>query len=134
MSLEKNKAIARRLVENWHDPEILDELVATDIVNKRMAAAISVGFPDLVHVPEDIIAEGDKVVVRWTATGTHRGEWAGIPPTNKRVSVRGTQIFRIVGGKVVEQWPSTDVFELLVQLGVIPGWEEIAEQYKGKQA
>jgi predicted ester cyclase len=68
----------------------------------------------------DQIAEGDKVVTRWTATGTHKGQLMAIAPTNKHATVTGVDIDRYQDGKVVEAWASYDMFGLLQQLGVVP--------------
>jgi predicted ester cyclase len=80
-------------------------------------------FPDLKGTPEDQIAEGDKVVMRWTARGTHQGELQGIPPTGRRVTVTGIVISRAAEGKLVESWEVYDALGMMRQLGlvVIPG-------------
>lgn len=67
---------------------------------------------------EDLIAEGDKVVCRFTASGTHQGEFMGIPPTEKRVTIMEIRIYRIIGGKIVECWGLFDQMGLMQQLGV----------------
>jgi steroid delta-isomerase-like uncharacterized protein len=77
-------------------------------------------FPDLKLMVEDQIAEGDKVVTRWSATGTHQGELLGIPPTGKQTTATGITIDRIQGGKIVETWTHWDNLGLLQQLGVVP--------------
>jgi predicted ester cyclase len=77
-------------------------------------------FPDARFTIDDIIAEGDTVVVRYTARGTHQGNLMGIPPTGKQASVTTIGIFRIVNGKAVEQWINCDDLGLLQQLGVVP--------------
>jgi len=73
-------------------------------------------FPDWDEQVEDIIAEGDKVVIRFTSTGTQKGEFAGIAPTGKKVTIREVAIFRLVDGKITEQWGMPDVHGLLEQL------------------
>ncbi len=78
-------------------------------------------FPDLRFTIEDQIAEGDKVVNRVTARGTHRGEFRGIPPTGQEMRVTGITIDRIVVGKLHESWASWDFLGLLQQLGLVPG-------------
>lgn len=75
-------------------------------------------FPDIRLTIDDLIAEDDKVVVRWTARGTHRGDLAGIAPTGRAVTISGIVITRISGGKVVEEFESFDEVSLLRQLGV----------------
>ncbi len=77
-------------------------------------------FPDLHFTIEDIVAEGDTVVVRSTARGTHQGELMGIPLTGKQVAVSGISITRIANGKAVEEWFNGDDLGLLQQLGVVP--------------
>ena len=69
---------------------------------------------------EEVRAEGEKVVVRWTARGTHRGELMGIPPTGKQVVTSGISILRIANGKIAEQWDIFDNLGMLQQMGVIP--------------
>jgi predicted ester cyclase len=77
-------------------------------------------FPDLKVTSEFELADGDKVVMRWTAAGTHNGELMGIPPTGKRVQMTGISISRVAGGKIVEEWNETDQMNLMQQLGVVP--------------
>ncbi|MHC4621706.1 MAG: ester cyclase [Planctomycetota bacterium] len=142
MSIEENKAIVRRLVEEgWPNPDNLGEFIADDVVAgnirgldayKQGVSAWLAGVPDTHFVLEDIIAEGDKVVVRCKFSGTHTGELYGIPPTNKQVSTGGTYTFRLAGGKIVEQWWHWTAFWLYTQLGLIPPWEEFVKQAQSK--
>jgi steroid delta-isomerase-like uncharacterized protein len=83
-------------------------------------AALRDAFPDVHITIEDQVAEGDRVVTRWTARGTHTGAFQGIPPTGKRGSMTGIDINRFADGKVVECWTNADDLGLLQQLGVIP--------------
>ncbi|MGD9048528.1 MAG: ester cyclase [Anaerolineae bacterium] len=69
---------------------------------------------------DDIVAEGDKVVVRWTWSGTHIAEFWGAPPTGRRITVTGINILRIAGGKIVEEWEEADLLGMKRQLGLIP--------------
>ena len=144
MSLEENKAIIRSLYEalNKHNPDLLDELMALDYVDapntphelrglesvKQYYADVYRGFPDLHLTIEDIIAEGDKVWVRATMTGTHTGEWEffGITfaPTGKKLRWTAVNIFRIVDGKIVERKSVRDVLDFLKQLGIIEPTEK----------
>ena len=73
---------------------------------------------------EDVIAEGDKVAVRFTFRGTHQGELMGIPPTGKQVTISGMDINRIAGGKIAERWAVFDMLGMLQQLGVMPAPEQ----------
>jgi predicted ester cyclase len=134
---KENKVIALRLIEegfNAGNLHVFDELVADSFVNhnpgfglpptldgwKQSAAGMRAAFPDMhVHV-EDQIAEGDLVVGRFTAHGTHQGELMGIPATGKGVTVGGIYILRFAGGKIVERWEEADFMGMMVQLGVIP--------------
>ena len=77
-------------------------------------------FPDFKATIDDIIAEGDKVVIRQTFSGTHKGEFMGIAPTGKRVSFGVMDIVRIAGGKFVEHWGQMDSMGMMQQLGAIP--------------
>ncbi len=137
MSLEENKAIERRFFEevvNKGNLAVLDELLAPDFVDhsaspgiapdregyKQFFAMTHSAFPDFHSTLEDMFAEGDKVVQRFTARGTHQGEWMGIAPTGKQMTIPGIAIHRITGGKIVEDWVSMDMLGALQQLGVVP--------------
>lgn len=133
---EQNKIQARRLFEDvWNrgDFTVLDELIASDYVGhsppheihgseggKQFVSAFRSGFPDIHFMVEDQIAEGDRVAIRWTARGTHQGEFQGIPSTGKQVVVTGIGIFRVANGKLVEGWTNADMLAMLQQLGVLP--------------
>jgi steroid delta-isomerase-like uncharacterized protein len=139
--LIENKVLVRRGVEkvwNGGDPEVADEIVASDFIVhakqpeneirgrdgiKAHFKVLRSAFPDLHFTIEDHIAEGDRVVTRWSAVGTHRGYFQGIPPTGKQVELTGIDIDRIVGDKIVECWMSQDELGLLQQLGAIAGPE-----------
>jgi steroid delta-isomerase-like uncharacterized protein len=86
---------------------------------KQMMPAFWTALPDMRYTVEDLIAEGDKVVVRFTFRATHRGEFLGVPATGKVVTVTGISISRLAGGKVVEEWAEEDHLGLLQQLGAI---------------
>ena len=87
---------------------------------KQFFAMTHSAFPDFHSTLEDMFAEGDKVVQRFTARGTHKGEFMGIPPTGKQVTITGIAIHRITGGKIVEDWVNMDMLGMMVQLGVVP--------------
>ena len=132
MSLEENKAIAKRWNEvvNKGNVDVIDELAATNYINrasnadreahKRWVIGWRAANPDVGITIEDTIAEGDKVVVRWTMHGTHIGEFWGIPPTGKKFTMSGISIYRIEDGKIVEDWANSDTLGMMRQLGVIP--------------
>ena len=137
MSVEENKALVRRLVEVWNNRNwgVLDELMAPDCVDhyslpgeaqktgregyKEAQINVTNAFPDLHFTIEDMIAEGNKVAVRLTFSGTHRDEFLGIKPTSKRMTVVEISIWRIVNGKFVEEWGFSDRLGALQQLGII---------------
>jgi predicted ester cyclase len=73
---------------------------------------------------EDVIREGDRLVVRWTNSGTHVGEFLGIPPTNRSFSVAGIDIYRVAEAKLAEHWHMVDQLSMLQQLGLLPAPEE----------
>ena len=144
MSTEENKAIVRRWMEECYNQgnlAVADELIAPDYVNhsaplgqvpgvegeKQYATMIRSAYPDFHVAIEDQIAEGDKVVTRYTVRGTHEGEFMGIPPTDKQITVTGVHIHRIAGGKVVEGWSEFDQLGALQQLGVVPPMGEGGE-------
>lgn len=77
-------------------------------------------FPDTCFTIEEMIAEGDTVVTRWTARGTHKGDLMGVLPTHKRVTVTGITINRITRGKIAESWDNWDTHGLMQQLGAVP--------------
>jgi predicted ester cyclase len=148
MSTEENKAIVRRLIEEgWVNHDILKELFAEDVVwlglgsndihdfesLKRAAATEKSGFPDWHFTVDDLVAESDKVFVRWTGTGTHTGEWSGFSPTGRQVKWQGANCIRIVDGKIVEIWHLANILHMLGQLNVLPPWEELVEQANSKQ-
>ena len=146
MSVEENKAIARRYVEEGcNHPHILDEIAANDLVwhgpnidgleaFKKFMLSWLTGFPDMRATADDVIAEKDKVTVRWTYTATHTGEFLGIPPTNKQATWTGVTILRIADGKVAEGWQWADVMGGYQQLGFLPSFQEIVEQARAKLA
>jgi predicted ester cyclase len=127
MSVKELKALERRFFEELNKGKaaamaVIDELCATDFVwhpgtgrdirnlkdYKQFVSENYSTFPDVHSTVDDMVAEGDKVVVRFTFTGTHKGEWRGIPPTNRRVTGWGISIDRIAGGKFVESWERYD--------------------------
>jgi steroid delta-isomerase-like uncharacterized protein len=137
MSEAQNKTIAKRFNEDvWGrgDEAALEELFAPDFVDhgalpsqtpdreghKQTLAAFRSAFPNLSVSTDDIIAEGDEVVSRWTARGTHQGELMGISPTGKEVTITGIDVLRIADGKVVERWAEYDSLGMMQQLGVVP--------------
>jgi steroid delta-isomerase-like uncharacterized protein len=135
---EENIAISERSKEelwNWKNLDVLDEICSPDFIAhnpaipgspfdfesyKQVCLAYITAFPDLQAVHDETIAEGDRVAIRWTATGTHLGELMGIPPTGKKVKFTGIAINRFANGKMVEQWWSWDAISLMQQLGAIP--------------
>ncbi len=137
MSVEQNKAIARHFTEEVVNKGKLDaihDLVATNYVwhdappglpsgtegLKQFFAMHSAAFPDWHSTIDDLIAEGDKVTQRFTGRGTHKGEFMGIAPTGKQVTLTGILIYRIAGGKIVEEWLNVDELGMMQQLGVVP--------------
>jgi predicted ester cyclase len=88
---------------------------------KQVWAMLLRGLPDLHLTIEDLIAEGDKVVSRNVVTGTHQGEYMGLPPTGKSVTYNEIFIVRFVNGRIAETWGVVDVLSQMRQLGAIPG-------------
>ncbi|HET9921983.1 MAG TPA: ester cyclase [Ktedonobacteraceae bacterium] len=137
MSTEENKALIRRFYEevfNEKKLEALDEFYAPDHVDHtlppglptspdgtRQAIAMTLtALPDLHVTIEDMIAEGDRVVTRFTTHGTQQGAFGSIPPTGKRVAISTIEITRVADGKIVEDWGLDDRLGMLQQLGLLP--------------
>jgi predicted ester cyclase len=122
MSTEDNKDVVRRSVEaiNKGDLDTFDQLAGGPEEWKRRVANLLTAFPDVQLIQEDLIAEGDQVVERWTIRGSHKGTFMGIPPTGKYITYTGIDIFRIVDGQLVLIGQSVDRLGMLQQLGVIP--------------
>jgi steroid delta-isomerase-like uncharacterized protein len=137
MLLDLNRAIARRLLLEpfaegrletidelaspgyvGHDSAIAEPILGPDGL-KRAARGYRESFTDLRIVIDDEVAENDRVVTRWTARGIHGGEFFGIQPTGREVTVSGITISRIRDGKVVEAWTSWDTLSVLQQLGAV---------------
>ena len=135
-----NKAAFRRFQDamNTGDAEVIsktiDEVVEPDVLFhapmptgatgvqalKQVWAVLLRAFPDLHVAVEDLIAEGDKVVARNTVTGTHRGEYRGLPPTGKSVTYNEIFVVRFADGRIAEIWGVVDVLSQMRQLGMIP--------------
>ena len=80
-----------------------------------------VAFPDIQMTVEEQVAEGDRVVTRWSAQGTHEGELMGVPASGKQVTVSGITIARLADGKIQEEWSNWDGLGLMEQIGAMPG-------------
>jgi steroid delta-isomerase-like uncharacterized protein len=143
MSAEENKEIVRQFWGVWEEGNLglVDELVGLDYVNhspgmpnqpegpegiKAVVSMFRAGMPDLRVVIEDVIAEGDKVMMRYRIEGTHEGELFGVPPTGRRVSIESITVERVSGGKIREHWRVTDTLDMMQQLGAIPAPEHAA--------
>ena len=143
MSIEENKNIVRRYQEAYNncDFDALAELVSANVLTPNIISGMPsgiegakavhhttlVGMPDYHTTIEDLIAEGDKVVARVTMTGTHTGNFWGIPPTGRRVSLTGIYIVRIKDGKIVEHWGEENGMIVIKQLGFKTKLEQIVE-------
>ena len=136
MSTEENKAIFQQLIQlqEHGDLNTVDQVIAPNWVNhdgsvpplqgpegfKRLTMGFRSAFSDIRLEIEDMVAEGDKVAARWRFHGTNSGSFWGMPPTGKAVNVTATGIFRVVDGKVIDNWVNLDFLGLLQQLGVVP--------------
>jgi steroid delta-isomerase-like uncharacterized protein len=139
MSLEENKVLARRFVEEvwnqknlavarefiaatyvFHTPGSPPELPPGPEGFQQYASAFLIAFPDVHITIEDQIAERDKVVTRWTSYGTNTGSLFGMPSTGRAATITGITIDHIADGKLVESWDELDQLGMLQQLGVIP--------------
>jgi steroid delta-isomerase-like uncharacterized protein len=134
MTIEENKAVVLAYQEACNNDDLgaLDRLVAQDVQSHNPAPGVPSGleggklshratraaFPDLHYHTEDLIAEGDRVVQRFTLHGTHRGAFMGLPPTGREINFNGISIFRLKDGKIVEHWAVQDSLALMIQLGL----------------
>jgi steroid delta-isomerase-like uncharacterized protein len=139
MSSPLKQAIAAYTQEVWnqHRVDAIDNYYAPDYSHhdvsrpdittlagyKAWASALQGGIPDIVVAVDDLIADGDMAVKRWTASGIQSGELAGIPATGKPVRFSGVSIYKFRDGRIVESWYVYDLFGLLQQLGALPAVE-----------
>jgi predicted ester cyclase len=139
MSTEENRVVVRRAFDSMSaGPDAFvaehDEIYSADLVghfsgmppvdinmHRQFGLGTFSAFPDLKRPVEDLVAEGDKVVARWTSVGTHSGDFMGISPTGRQVTTSGITIFRLEGGKIVEEWSESDMLGMLQQVGAFPG-------------
>jgi steroid delta-isomerase-like uncharacterized protein len=102
------------------DPNIVGQMEGVDVRSPedflKARAGLLDGFPDLQVTVEDVVAEGDNVVVRWSASGTHKGAGLGIPPSKRRVSFRGMSWIVFSNGRIVKGWDSWNLGQLFAQL------------------
>jgi steroid delta-isomerase-like uncharacterized protein len=139
VSTEQNKALVRRYFDAlntaWQTGDFspLDRFLAADYVYysepepirgrdgfRALTGAYRAGFPDVRFNVEDVIAEGDQVLVRFTGVGTHQGEFLGIAPTGKKITVSVLDLLRLRDGQIVEDWERFDLLNMLQQLGAAP--------------
>ncbi|QGN58039.1 ester cyclase [Nostocoides sp. HKS02] len=137
MSTQTNKAVVRRYYEevlNAGHVDALDELATRDYVEhdplpgqgdgrddlKRRATTLLAAFSPLTFIIEDLIAEDDKVVVRWSSSGTHNSDFLGIAATHRPYTISGIDIHRLEGNQLAEHWHVVDQLSQLQQLGLIP--------------
>ncbi len=134
---EQNKMLARRWFEDLFsrgDLDAANEILSADFLDhlpreeersieelKRYVGIYRSAFPDIQDTVEEIVAEGDKVVVRWRSRGTHQGEFMGVAPTSTHVTFTGMRLFRMAENKIAESWVNIDERGLQEQLGTAPG-------------
>jgi len=137
MAAETNKLVMNRFLEfiNTASEKLAQELISPSAVfhvpgrtepMRGPAGYLAIigmmrgGFPDIQWTLEEMVAEGDKVAVRFTMRGTHRGTFFGVPPTGKTISVQAMNIYRLSGGQFVEEHGQPDMLGLLQQIGAVP--------------
>src|SRR5215212_5850221 len=134
---EQNKTLARRWFEDLFsrgDLDAANEILSAEFVDhlpreeergieelKHYVTIYRTAFPDIQDTVEEIVAEGDKVVICWRSRGTHQGEFMGVPPTGRHVTFTGMRLFRISENKIVESWVNIDERGLQEQLGAVSG-------------
>jgi steroid delta-isomerase-like uncharacterized protein len=137
MSTEQNKALARRYAQELTnffrtgDLSFVDRLftkgallhmpgIPPNVNTKQIFSSLRIAMPDFETKIEDLVAEGDKVALRITWSGTHKGDMMGIPATGKHVKVTEMQFYRIEDEKIAERWVEADLFGMLQQMGLVP--------------
>ena len=134
--LDQNKAVVRKFEEEFKNNAnhaIVDELMSKDYRAhgigpapldrdgiKQLGKAIVAAFPDVHVTIESVVAEGDVVVTRCSGKGTHKGPFQGVPATNKPIAFTEMHMYKLAGGKIVEQWSNIDILAILAQIGAIP--------------
>jgi steroid delta-isomerase-like uncharacterized protein len=142
MSTKENKELVRQTIKEWnavngdvakmrslydkyYAPGFIYHDVSAGDMNREQTIQDMVtylaAFPDVNYTIDDILAEGDKTVIRCTIQATHKGTFMGIPATGKRIVIKGVEIDKIVGGKIVEAWGLDDSHRMMTQLGVSTG-------------
>jgi steroid delta-isomerase-like uncharacterized protein len=141
---EGHKALARRIFEEiWNQGkmDVADEIYDAHYVThghgidlpsgpdgfKQLVSVFRKAFPDIHFTIEDQIAEGDKVVTRWTSRSTHKGELMGIPATGQQVMTAGISIIQVAAGKIVEGWNNWDRMDMMQQIGAVPKMRKSGE-------
>jgi steroid delta-isomerase-like uncharacterized protein len=131
---EENKALAQRSWEILDNLDAIEEIYTSDLVwhepdqdiqgyeeARQFVTTYKAALPDLNVTVEDVVAEGDKAVTRWTMRGTHQGETEELgPPTEKQMELKGITIHRFEEGKIVEEWEAYDNLSAMQQLGLVP--------------
>ena len=134
---EQNKQVVRQFFEllDRHDTEKMGQLLVSTTNysfqpsgtpaldwngHKRLLSAVNRAFPDLTHNIEDIVAEGDKVAVRLNVTGTHKGEFQGIAPSGRKLSLGEMAFLIIIDGRITKGWITSDTMGFMQQIGAIP--------------
>jgi steroid delta-isomerase-like uncharacterized protein len=134
---QQTKTLARRWFDDLFsrgDLDAANEILSADFIDhlpreeergleelKHYVTIYRSAFPDIQDTVEEVVAEGDKVVVRWTSRGTHQGEFMGVAPTGRQVTFTGMRLFRIAENKMVESWVNIDERGLQEQLGIASG-------------
>ena len=140
-SSSKQEEINKRIVSQFfellgrHDTERMEQLLVSSTqysfhpsgmppldwnAHKQLLAAITRAFPDLHHNIKDMVAEGDKVAVRLNVTGTHKGEFQGIPPSGRKLSLDEMAFLTVIDGRITEGWITSDTMNFMQQIGATP--------------
>lgn len=136
MSVDENKSLNLRWIQAWNERDWATEAAcrATDYAAHMSAipvpldaagwdsfsVAFTTAFPDAQISVADSVGERDMVASRWTITGTHRGDFQGVPPTGRPIQMAGVDISRVVDGKIAEHWAQFDVMAVMQQISALP--------------
>ncbi len=143
---EANKEKVRSLFEDYINTGQLDklaELIGPEYVGSlgdagpsgiaKPVSALRQAFPDIHYTVDEILAEGDRVAIRWTWKGTHRGAFQGFPASHREITNAGVATFQLRDGKIVRGWQQTDRLGFLQEIGVVPPVADLAAEEQAKQ-
>jgi steroid delta-isomerase-like uncharacterized protein len=117
----KGEGVRQFFSDDFLDHDMMPDQPAGPAGQEAMSKLVLTAFPDAANPEFELVAEGDIVAARWIFTGTHEGEFMGVPASGRPVRIQGMEFFRVAEGKVAERWGTVDVMTMMVQVGALPG-------------